>query len=86
MNGKKILKGVKRFKSKKGSEYVVLQLVVPFSDNMVMNGCLGMAVEEVFVPDNLWSSIPSLAIDKPISLQYDVVGGRAYLIGFSSEK
>lgn len=86
MSGKKILKGVKRFKSKKGVDFAVLQLVVPFSDNMAINGSIGMAVEEVFVPDNLMASINTLAIDKPINLEYDVVGGRAYLIGFSSEK
>lgn len=86
MIGKKILKGVKRFKSKSGKDFSVLQLVVPFTDSMIAGGSVGMAVEEVFVPDSLIPAIDTLAIDKPINLQYDVVGGRAYLIGFSSEK
>lgn len=81
----KVLLGIKRFMSKKGENYVVLQISKPFNNYEVGNGSEGRAVEEVWVnnPD-LQAEASSLKLGKPIAIDYDVSNGRPFVIGFKS--
>ena len=80
-----ILIGVKRFLSKEGKEYCVLQLSKPFSENQTKSGCFGSQVEEKFIPETLFEKASSLVPGKQIYIAYDVVGNRAYIVGFSQK-
>lgn len=82
----KTLVGVKRFVSKKGKEYAILQLTTPFTSNEVSNGSTGLKIEEQFVPDELLNKVSDLVLNKPVGFAYDVVGNRAYVTDFWSEK
>lgn len=86
MKNEKILLGIKKFTSKAGKDFAVLQIAEPFVQREVDSGCVGSRVSEIFCPDDLRSQVDTLVIGKPIDLVYDVVGGRAYLVGFSSIK
>lgn len=86
MKNEKILLGIKKFTSKDGKDFAILQISEPFTDRETVSGCVGSRVSEIFCPDDLRSQADSLIIGKPIDLVYDVVGGRAYLVGFSSIK
>lgn len=82
----KTLVGVKRFVSKKGKEFSILQLTTPFTDNEISSGSKGLKIEEQFVPDELLNKVNDLVLNKPVSFSYDVVGNRAYVTDFWSEK
>lgn len=82
----KTLVGVKRFVSKKGKDYAILQLTAPFTSNEISNGSFGAKIEEQFVPDDLLDKVSDLVVGKPVGFSYDVVGNRAYVIDFWSEK
>ena len=86
MKNAKIMLGIKKFTSKAGKDFAVLQIAEPFTDREAVSGCVGSRGSEIFCPDDLRSQADSLVIGKPIDLVYDVVGGRAYLVGFSSIK
>lgn len=83
---KTTLLGIKRFLSKEGKPYATLQVMSPFRDEEVTQGCSGNKVEEVFVGDSLLANLGTLEIGKLIHLDYDVFGGRAYLTGFATVK
>lgn len=83
---KKILLGVKKFTSKKGENYCTLELEIPFNQREITNGCKGSRVESVFVPTELMDKVDTLVVGKPINIQYDVIGSKAYIIDFVSEK
>lgn len=82
----KTLVGVRRFVSRKGQSYAVLQLSSPFSQRELSNGCLGTKVEDQFVPENLLDKVDTLVLNKPISFTYDVDGGRAYVVDFATKE
>lgn len=86
MKNNQTLVGVKRFISKKGKEYAVLQTTVPFNDREIESGCTGIKVEEIFVPDGLMIRLDSLSINKPIHFDYEIVGNRAYVADFYTDK
>lgn len=75
------LLGVRKFTSKEGKNYAVLQLQKPFSQRELDSGSVGMAVEEKFVPENLYHVLPDLLVNKPVEFDYDVVGTKAYIVG-----
>ena len=82
----KTLVGVRRFVSKKGQKFAVLQLNSPFSQRELTNGCAGTRVQEQFVPENLYDKVDTLVLGKPISFTYDVDGGRAYVVDFATKE
>lgn len=82
----KTLVGIRRFVSKKGQNYAVLQLNSPFSQRELSNGCSGIKSEEQFVPENLLDKVDTLVLNKPISFTYDVDGGRAYVVDFATKE
>lgn len=81
----KVLLGIKRFKSKKGVDFVVLQISKPFNVYEVNNGSEGRAVEEVWINEpDLQAKVSDLKLDKPISIDYDVNNGRPIVVGFKT--
>lgn len=84
MNGKTILLGIKRFSSKDGKEYAILQLQHDFTNHELANGCEGFKVEEKFVPAELFGNLKDLKVGNPIEFQYNVVGSRAYITDFQT--
>ena len=73
------LVGFKRFKSKKGDDFCVANVVSDYSVNAV--GCFGQKVEEIFLPDDLYDYLQPEHIGKEIRLDYEINGNRAYLKG-----
>lgn len=73
------LLGIKKFASKDGRNFCVLETSAPFSDREVQNGSKGSRVEEVFLPEHLHDKADSLTVGGQISFDYQVMGGRAYV-------
>ena len=48
-----------------------------------LNGAAGLAVKEVFLPDNLLDYLKPADVDKECHLEYEITGSRAFLVGFS---
>ena len=69
--------GYRRFTGKNGKSYCVANVTSDFSPRDVENGAAGLAVKEVFLPDNLLDYL------KPADLEYEITGSRAFLVGFS---
>ena len=83
MNGTTLV-GIKRFISKENKAYATLEVTSPFRAEDVANGCVGYRCEEIFVNEALQPQLASLEVGKPINLDYDIVAGRAHLIGFAT--
>ena len=49
-------------------------------------GGAGKSAEQVFVPENMHGYLKPEHIGKELVLDYDVVNGRAYLLGFQVKK
>lgn len=78
------LVGFKKFTGKKdGTPYCVLQVLSDFSERDKNNGCCGQKVEEVFAPADKVESINQSLIGKTVKLEYELSGGRAYLVDVS---
>lgn len=50
---------------------------------MLRTGAAGLAVKEVFLPDNLLDYLKPADVDKECHLEYEITGSRAFLVGFS---
>ena len=79
MKNEIILLGIKRFTSKEGKAFAVLEVSTPFSDREQKLGCVGSRVEEIFLPDSLHGKSESLAVGSPLGIDYEVINGRAYV-------
>lgn len=79
MKNATICLGVKKFTSKDGRNFCVLETSAPFSDREIQNGCKGSRVEEIFLPDHLHGKADGLTIGGQIAFDYTVVSGRAYV-------
>ena len=81
-----MLVGITRGISKKGMPYAVLQLTKPYNSRQLNDGSVGAQVFEEFVMDeSLLPALERLKTGSPISLDYEVSRGRAYLSGFSQD-
>lgn len=81
-----ILLGVKKFTSKEGKDYAILNVSMPFTQSEVNNGSVGINVDSKFVPTELLSKVNDLEINKPIHFDYNVVGKSAYVVDFYTVK
>lgn len=79
MKNATICLGVKKFTSKDGRNFCILETSAPFSDREVQNGCKGSRVEEIFLPEHLFNKADTLTIGGQIAFDYTVVSGRAYV-------
>lgn len=74
------LVGFKHFTSKKGVSYCVANVVSSYNDREIQNDCVGSKVEEVFLPEEQKDYLKPSDIGKKVNLDYEISGGRAYLL------
>jgi hypothetical protein len=79
MKNATICLGVKKFTSKDGRNFCILETSAPFSDREIANGCKGSRVEEIFLPEHLHNKADTLTVGGQIAFDYTVVSGRAYV-------
>lgn len=77
-----VLKGFKKFKSKKGDSFCVLYVEDDFSPNDKLNSdeVAGLATESMFVDASVASKITAKDIGKKILPQITLSGGKAYVV------
>ncbi len=73
------LVGFKRFKSKKGNPVCLAIIASQFTARDNERGSYGTDMESVFLPQEQYDYLVVDDIGKPVTTQYDIVGGRAYL-------
>lgn len=77
------LVGFKNFKSKKGEDLCVANVVKDFSKRNLGNGCFGQDIEVVFLPSHCVGLLSENDIGKSLNLSYEINGGRAYITDVS---
>lgn len=82
MNEVKIL-GYRKFNSKDGKPFCILQVHSPFSDREIQYGACGNKVEELWLPPELHTLINPQCIGKAAQLSYTVNGRNAYVCGLT---
>ncbi len=75
----KTLVGFKRFTSKKGNPLCVAIVQTPFTAKDNERGSYGADVEQVFLPSEQYEYLNPKDIGKPVTLSWNIVGGRAFL-------
>lgn len=75
------LVGYKKFVSKKnGKTYCVAEVVQDLSAREIENGSVGQKVDEIFLPEDKLDLLKITDIGKELTLDYELSGGRAYLV------
>lgn len=75
------LVGYRRFTSKKnGKDYCVAEVETPFSTRETSSGAVGCKTEQIFIPEDQYDLLKPADIGKEIKLDYELSGGRAYLV------
>ena len=78
------LVGYKRFNSKDGKKrYCVAEVVSEFSKHEISTGSVGSKAEEVFLPEDKVDYLNPSHIGKEIKFEYELSGGRAYIVDVS---
>ena len=77
--------GYSRFTGKNGRNYCVANVTSEFSARDIQNGAAGLKSQEVFLPDDQLDYLTPADCGKKCQLDYEINGGRAYLINFSVE-
>lgn len=75
----KTLVGFKRFKSKKGNPLCIAIISREFTAQENERGSFGCDLESVYVPSEQYDYLGIADIGKPVTTQYDIIGGHAYL-------
>ncbi len=78
MDEKKIL-GYRKFNSKTGKPFCILQTVSPFTDRELEHGACGSKIEEVWLPENLHSLVNPQIVGKTAHFSYTIQGNKAYI-------
>lgn len=75
------LVGYKKITSKKsGKEFCVASVVQDVSEREKENGFIGQKVDEIFLPEVQLDLLKPSDIGKELLLDYELSGGRAYLV------
>ena len=75
------LVGFRRFTSKKnGKDYCVAEVVTPFNQREQAAGAVGEKTEQIFMPEDQYNLLKPEYIGKELKLDYELSGGRAYLV------
>ena len=75
------LVGYRRFTSKKnGKDYCAAEVETPFSTRETSAGAVGCKTEQIFMPEDQYDLLKPADIGKEIKLDYELSGGRAYLV------
>ena len=77
------LVGYKNFTSKKGVDYCVAEVVSEATERDKQNGLVGCKVEEIFLPEDKINFFNPSHIGKEVKFDYELSGGRAYLVDVS---
>lgn len=80
------LVGFKRFTSKKGQKYCVANLVSDYSARELEFDNFGQKIEEVWLPVDLYDLLTPADIGKTVTLNYEIISGKAYLSSFVVNK
>ena len=64
------LVGYKRFTSKQGKDYCVANVVSDYSLAETNKGCVGMKVQEIFIPDEQYGYLNNEHIGHELKLTY----------------
>lgn len=82
MNEKKIL-GYRKFNSKTGKPFCILQTVTPYTDRELEYGACGSKIEEVWVPEQFHELVNPQSVGKTAHISYTVDGNKAYIAGIT---
>lgn len=74
------LVGYRRFTSKKNKDYCVAEIETPFNSRETSAGAVGCKTEQVFMPDEQYDLLKPEHIGKELRLDYELSGGKAYLV------
>ncbi|MCD8096608.1 MAG: hypothetical protein LUE31_00905 [Lachnospiraceae bacterium] len=77
------LVGYARFTSKKGDDYCVARVVKDFNKRALESGAVGQDVESIFMPREQYNLLKPADIGKELKFEYELSGGRAYLVHVS---
>lgn len=77
--------GYRRFTGKNGKSYCVANVTSDFSAREIENGAVGLKTQEVFLPESQYDYLTPADCGKKTVLDYEINGGRAYLIHFTVE-
>ena len=80
MEEKKIV-GYRKFNSKQGKPFCILQTVTPFTDRELEHGACGSKIEEVWLPEDLHNQVNPQSVGKTAVFSYTIVGNKAYISG-----
>lgn len=77
------LVGYRNIKTKKGEEFTLASIVQDLSDREKANGAVGQKVDDVWLPKEQYNTLKPEDIGKELKLDYELSGGRAYLVNVS---
>lgn len=83
---KDVVVGYSKFVSKEGKKCCKLQLMSDLNERQKQYGFVGVVVEDQWVPVELQDLVTPACIDKVCVREYEVSGGRHYVIGISFEE
>ncbi|MCM1191053.1 MAG: hypothetical protein NC123_04365 [Butyrivibrio sp.] len=86
MSKEKTLLGYRRFTSKSNKPCCVAVVGTVCDSNDNSRGSFGMSAEDVFLPSEMYSYLEPGDIGKPVTLNYNVSNGRAYINDFYVER
>lgn len=78
-----LLVGFRKFTSKNGVRYCVVDVLSDYREHELKNGCFGQRASELFLPEHCTDVISSSDIGKSLQVDYDVVGNKAYISNVS---
>lgn len=86
MSKERTLLGYRRFTSKKNTPCCVATLLTKYDAKDNEHGSFGAGAEDVFLPSEMYSYLEVTDIGKPVTLNYNVINGRAYINEFTVER
>lgn len=69
-----------------GRKYEYMFLASDLKEEDIVKGGSGMAVEKVYIPDNLIGFLKPETVGKELLLDFELVNGKAKLLGFQVKK
>lgn len=81
------LVGYRRFTSKKnGKDFCVANVVQDITEREKQSGSFGQKVDTIFMPEEQYNLLKPEHIGKELTLDYELSGGRAFLVNVSIGK
>lgn len=77
--------GFRKFNSKTGKPFCILQTCKPFTDRELEYGACGQKIEEIWLPESCHAQVNPQVIGKVANITYNVQGGKAYVDSVSFE-